>query len=128
MLFLGSSRLCNLLREFNVNAEYFEVTVLHKGKSIEDVRFFNVNPLEEVDCIDRNTSSFEMETAAGYTDIISRINHLEIDETRATGHHFFLVAKCLARIVCVSDVLAKRIALEKITGVQVVPVSQWRRY
>jgi len=96
-LFVGSMALCDILKEFHVNAEFFELTALQRRKPLKAKRYFHINPLDVVDCIDRNKSEYEMETAVGYTDIISSIDHLELDEGKAAGHHFFLLANCWDR-------------------------------
>ena len=121
--FIASERLKSLIESFNVSAEYVPVELTHNGSQWDSSKFFIVNLLEAVSCLDYESSSFAP-TPSG----ITNLDNLVIDEAIASGHHLFMLGpipwgnspnpKAISEIIrCASEDFAARCLKDRISGV-----------
>ncbi|HVS39613.1 MAG TPA: DUF1629 domain-containing protein [Gemmataceae bacterium] len=122
-VFVVSKELRDCLEEFKVPAEYFQLRVIHKGKLYRKREYYFTNLLDVADCFDYEKSEYQR-TPVGVTEI----EKLVLDDSRATGHHLFILGpigwahspnpKAVGdAIICASEELARRVLGLGLTGV-----------
>jgi hypothetical protein len=121
-----SARLKEILEHFQVKAEYFETTLFHKAKPYAAQKFYFLHLMDQVEAIDPNRSDVAMSTTPGFTDFITSVEKLAIQEKKAKGHPMFRIAKCFVTIICVCDALAAAVENAGVTGARFVEPSEWR--
>jgi hypothetical protein len=132
-MFIVSGEMCQLLEKFEVNAEFFPLTTLQKGRPYDRKEFYFANILDAVECFDFEKSEYTM-TEYG----ADQIENLVLDDKKAAGYHLFRVGQIPAKrrnpkavrdiIRCASDELATAIMRANLTGVAFVTPEHWRDY
>jgi hypothetical protein len=125
-VFTVSNRLKQALDEFRVQAEYFPLRVLRRGREYTERTFYFCNILIMLECFDLKRGAYTFCKKRGYRDYVDKIKRLAIDEGKAAGHDLFRIAKGGEGIVCVSDRVASRIAEGGFTGVRLVEPQDWQ--
>lgn len=128
-----SSKLRKLLLEQKVNAEFRAVQVYQLGKRYRRRKFYMLNILDVVDCFDYKKSKFRR-TPKG----IHNITRVAIDDTRANGHHLFIVGPLPSKIPnsqairdiirCASEDLVTRITESGVSGVSFTTLQDRQKY
>lgn len=85
-LFVVSGQLRTILNDFHVNAEFFQLKVIHRGEIYREREFYFANLLDAVACFDYEKSECQT-TPTG----VVGIDKLVLDNSKAGGHHLFLV-------------------------------------
>ena len=83
------------------NAEFIPATL---RLDHDHVVYYILNPLEICDCIDYGAS--DVDTQDGY---VTRIRRLVLDTEMAQHSPVFLLANCMAGVVCFSDAVAAKL-------------------
>lgn len=121
-LFVVSGQLRAILDNFQVNAEFFQLKVIHKGEIYQKREFYFANLLDAVACLDYEKSKYET-TPFG----VSEIAKLVLDDSKAAGRHLFLVGPIMSAvspnpkairdvIYAASEELAVRVIESGLTG------------
>jgi hypothetical protein len=125
-MFTVSDRLKSVLEAFDVQAEFFSLRVLYRGREYTKRSFYFCNILDHVDCLDLAGGKYTFWKKPGFTDRVDKIRKLAIDEGKAAGHDLFRIANGGEYIVCVSDRAASRIVESQFTGVRLIEPQDWR--
>lgn len=121
-LFIVSDRLLSVLQQFPVRTELHPVKVIARRAVQRSLRYFFVNILDEVDCLDRAASEYIEK--GGFAGDISK---LVLDESKMAAVHLFRLARASQFVVLVSDSLATAVDCAGVVGVRFVEPSGWRR-
>lgn len=123
-LLMVSDALKAVLEEFRVSAQYISFGILVDGKP-SDRAFFCCNILDTIECLDFDRGEYTFWQKAGFSDHVDRIKKLAIDENKVVGYHLFRIAKGAEYLICVSDILANRIAEAGFCGIRFVSPEEW---
>jgi len=110
---LVSERLRDFLVAENINAEFLEVEVV-QGRKRTDSRYYEMNVLELVECLDRQRSVFQENTLSSGERFVSGIDELYLDESKLRGSRLFVMKERL--VILIREDLAGALAAEKFTG------------
>jgi hypothetical protein len=119
-----SAKLTDALRARNVNKlEYLPVSIIdHKGKAASK-DYFILNPLELVDCIDRQKSVFrESRVKPGR---IAKFEKLVIDEASIPADRQLFRMKDYPNVGVASKTLADELTREKFTGLGWTAIDEY---
>lgn len=115
---LVSRKLRTLMEEFHVASEYFpvEVTVNEESHHCSGDIFF-ANVFDEVDCLHPNIAHFSLFKG---NEINDELPPLELDETKAVGHHLFFLARASGPIFIASPDFQNAVADRRISGIKFI--------
>lgn len=118
-LIIVSDAFKKMAETHNVKAEFFPVELETKsGKSLHGVNYFFMHILEEVDCVDKYQSIYEMDD-----DFYDSFSKLVLDSSKVKGKCLFRLAYTYDPITCVTEGLAKE--LSRFSGFRLLKPSDW---
>ena len=132
-VFVVSEALKVVMERFPIRMEFLELEAWHCGQPFKDKNYYYGNNLDAVTCFDYDNSIYEMTD-----DGPEEISKLVLDESKALGHHFFIVGevpgpmpnpKAMGPIIrCASSDLATEVLKSGVTGVVFTKPEDWQSY
>jgi len=120
-LFIVSSKLKDILERKQVSAEYFLIK-LYKPNGIPiQTKYFFVNLLRKIDCINKEHSRYTQEEG-----FIDEIYKLVVDVDKAENEVLFRIDKIFNNIILVHDSLSYLIKSLGCTGVNFIKIDDWK--
>ncbi|MGB8808867.1 MAG: DUF1629 domain-containing protein [Acinetobacter calcoaceticus] len=120
-LFIVSSKLKDILERKQVSAEYFSIK-LYKPNGIPiQTKYFFVNLLKKIDCINKEHSRYTQEKG-----FIDEIYKLVVDVDKAENEVLFRIDKIFNNIILVHDSLIYLIKSLGCTGVNFINIDDWK--
>lgn len=120
-LFIVSNNLKDIIEGFAVAAEFYPVELTLNGSKFIDVKYYFLNIVEKIDCLNRELSQFTEKK--GY---VGDIKKLVIDEAMTVGKHLFRLGNSYQVLVLASDELSEAIKASGATGMQFLEPSEWK--
>lgn len=114
-LLLVSEKLKSILESHKVNCEYFAVAILDKNGRRIDKKYFIVNVLDVVDCIDIEKSSFEMNCIN--KDQVLYFDKLVLDVSKVPEDKSIFRLKDKTDQVIINHMLARKLLDAGCTGI-----------
>ncbi len=124
-MFVVSEQLKSLLERFNVNAEFFHLSVNYEGAAYLTTKFYFANLLDERECFDFELGECTFHDKPGFTSRIDIIRKLAIYDERVRDLHLLRMANCSDDIVIASDALAESVVGIDATGVRLIAPEVW---
>jgi hypothetical protein len=106
-----------LLEERKIDVEFFPITVKHKGEPIKDKRFFCMNILKTICCLDFTQSEYEFDYDDHEKLFLTVLYKLVLLPVDMETHSLFRLGEYFS-IVCVISTLSEKIIKSGCTGVQ----------
>jgi hypothetical protein len=115
-----SERLWAILEQFRVGAEFFPVEVISKNGSILNSRWFCMNVLPAIDCLDWENSVYKLDR-----DFATELERVSLVEDASDSHALFRIARAIPSLICASENLSNAIIASGCTGVVFNKPEDW---
>lgn len=108
-----------------MNVEYLPVAILdHKGK-IASKKYFIVNPIEPVECLDLDKSGAKLGLIGSSKNEVTMVDRLVFDEERIDKVRELFKPKLFYRVTIATRDLAAAIDAEKFSGIRWINIEEY---
>jgi hypothetical protein len=116
-----SARLMDALTsQRGVQAEFFPIEIEQAGRAYTATIYYCLHVLDRADCFDFEQSKYSVDEDGS----VDEIERLVLDESETLGHELFRVAHIDFPILCASEQLAHRVAVDGFTGMRFFEPSE----